>query len=84
MGVIEPIKNEAGQVAIRHYQPAQILSKNMPSGKQYFFDVHNGISMAWVDEGDVAEMLTRKGGCCNSQRLLYDYANQAAVDLWTQ
>lgn len=78
------IKNDTNQVAIRYHQPAQVLSKNTPSGKQYFFDVKAGVSMAWVDETDVSDILTRRGGCCNSKRQLYDYANQAAVDLWSR
>lgn len=80
--MIELIKNEAGQIAIRYFQPAQVLTKQAPSGKQYFFDVKAGVSMAWVDETDVQNLLARRGGCCNSQRQKYDYANQAAVDLW--
>jgi len=78
------IVNEAGQIAIRYYQPAQVLTKQTPSGSQYFFDVKAGVSMAWVEEGDVSNLLARRGGCCNKKRKLYDYANQAAVDLWSK
>lgn len=76
------IKNEVGDVAIRYYQPAQVLTKQAPSGEQYFFDVKAGVSMAWIKEADVQNLLTRRGGCCTKKRQLYDYANQAAVDLW--
>lgn len=78
------ITNNSNQIALRYYQPAQVLAKNTPSGNQYFFDVKAGVSMAWIDPADVDNLLTRKGGCCNKKRKLYDYANQAAVDLWTR
>lgn len=78
------IKNEAGQVAIRYYQPAQVLTKQAPSGRQYFFDVKAGVSMAWVEEKDVSDLRARRGGCCDGQRQKYDYANQEAVNLWAR
>lgn len=78
------ITNSAGDVAIRYYQPAQVLAKNTPTGKQYFFDVKMDVSMAWVDPKDVDNLLARKGGCCNKKRKLYDYANENAVGLWTR
>ena len=78
------IANDSGDVALRYYQPAQILAKDTPTGRQYFFDVKAGVSMAWINPQDVANLLERKGGCCNSRRKLYDYANQAAVDLWSR
>lgn len=78
------ITNDAGQIAIRYYQPAQVVVKRTPSGKQYFFDVKRGVSMAWIDQSDVDDILTRRGGCCNKRRQLYAYANQEAVDLWAR
>lgn len=80
----DTIENEVGQVALRYYQPAQVLTKRTPSGEQYFFDVKAGVSMAWISPQDVDDLLTRRGGCCNGKRQKYDYANQAAVDLWSR
>lgn len=69
---------------MRYYQPAPVLAQNTPSKSDYFFDVKAGVSMAWVKPEDVADLLTRRGGCCNGQRQKFDYANQAAVDLWSR
>lgn len=80
----DPITNDVGQIAIRYYQPAQVLTKNTPSGTQYFFDVKAGVSMAWVEPEDVEALLAKRPRpCCQKARQVYDYANQAAVDLWS-
>lgn len=82
MSASDPITNELGEVAIRYYQPAQVFAQSTPTQTDYFFDVKAGVSMAWVKPEDVANLLARRGGCCNGKRQKYDYANQAAVDLW--
>ncbi|MCP4356802.1 MAG: hypothetical protein GY796_02135 [Chloroflexi bacterium] len=78
------ITNATGEIALRYYQPAQVLANNTPTGKQYFFDVNGDVSMAWVDPRDVDDLLRRRGGCCNKKRKMYTYANENAVGLWTR
>lgn len=81
----EGITNEAGQVAIRYYQPAPVLVQKTPSGTDYYFDVRAAISLAWVKPEDVDNIIQRKRmkECCGGPRSPFDYANEAAVRIWT-
>lgn len=75
--------NEQGEVALKHYQPAQVLVQNTPSGKEYVFTTRANICLAWIQEGDVQSILSRTGGCCGGRRKLFDYANESDVRRWT-
>lgn len=77
--------NAAGEVALKYYQPAQVLAQNTPSGKGYSFAVRASISMSWVDPGDVDNLLGRKAGCnCGGKRRqAFFYANEDDVRRWT-
>lgn len=80
------ITNDAGQVALKYYQPAQVISADTPSKKDYVFVVRASIAMAWVEAGDVANLLARKAGCnCGGgqKRQAYTYANETDVRRWT-
>lgn len=77
------IENDQGQIALRHHQPNQVLLQGNPTKADYVFVVKAAISMAWLDPADVPYALSKRGGCCNSQRQLFDYANEAAVRQWT-
>jgi hypothetical protein len=79
----QPIINAANQTAIRYYQPTPVLVKNTPSGKEYYFNVVAAISMAWVDAEDVQNIIDRRKTCCGgNKRVLFSYANDAAVRIW--
>ena len=77
------IENAQGQVALRYYQPSQAMLQGCPSQAEYVFVPKAAISMAWLDPADVPYALSKRGGCCNSQRQLFDYANETAVRIWT-
>jgi hypothetical protein len=79
------VTNDAGQVALKYYQPAQILAKKAPSGNEYVFAVRADISMSWVSPGDVENLLQRRAGCnCGGRkRQAFFYANEDDVRRWT-
>lgn len=72
------------QVALKYYQPSQVLVQNTPSGKQYVFVVQANISMAYVDADDVDNLLSRKAGCnCGGNKKQAFYrANEDDVRRW--
>jgi len=54
--------NEAGDVALRYYQPAQVIAQRTPSKKDYVFTVKANISLAFVNPADVDNLLGRRCG----------------------
>jgi hypothetical protein len=82
------VKNEAGLVALRHYnsnpsRPIQVGDKIYQSSPQ-----HN-ISLMWVDEGDAEKIINspeNKTKVCNcgggTSQPLFHYANDLDVSLW--
>lgn len=80
-----PITNDAGQTAIKYYQPAnRILVEDTTSGKPCVFTCKASVTMAWVDEADVANLLARRKHCCgNTRRQIFFYANENDVRQWT-
>lgn len=80
-----PQTNPANQTALKYYQPAQVLAQKTPSGSDYVFVPRAGISLAWVNEADVGNLLGRKAGCnCGGKkRQAFFYANEADVRRWT-
>lgn len=81
----DPITNDAGQVALKYYQPAQVLAQKTPTGAGYAFAVRAGISMSWVNPDDAPNLLQRKAGCnCGGKkRQAFFYANESDVRRWT-
>ena len=77
------ITNAAGEVALKYYQPGQVLLQSNPSGREYVATTRANICMAWVDPTDIDHILRKRGGCCNKQRQLFDYANESDVRRWT-
>lgn len=78
----EPIINAQGQTAIVYRQPAPIVA-SMITGKRYHFDVKSAVSLAWIDESDVKDLLNRKKKCCpGASGKIFNYANEAQVKLW--
>lgn len=80
----QPITNDAGQVALKYYQPAQVLAQNTPTGAGYAFAVRASISMSWVSPDDVGNLLARRAGCnCGGKkRQAFFYANEDDVRRW--
>lgn len=77
-------KNEAGQIALKYYQPAQVLVQQTPSGSDYVFVPKASISMAWINQEDVEEVLARYKKCCGGHRKKsFMEANEQDVRIWT-
>lgn len=82
----DPITNDAGQVALKYYQPAQVLAQQTPTGAGYAFAVRANIAMSWVHPDDVENLLARRVGCnCGGSRKkqAFSYANESDVRRWT-
>lgn len=80
----QAITNDAGQVALKYYQPAQVLAQNTPTGTGYAFAVRASISMSWVNADDVENLLARRAGCnCGGKKKqAFYYANEDDVRRW--
>lgn len=76
------IRNEAGQVALAYFQPSP---KMVTVGKtSYVFTPQFAVSLAWVDEKDVAALLAMKKECCGgSENPMFRYATDGQVRTWT-
>lgn len=81
----DQITNEAGEVALKYHNQAQVLSPpDTPSGKRYVFVVKANISMAWVDAQDVDHLLKITKQCCgNNRKQQFFLANENDVRRWT-
>lgn len=71
-------------VALKYYQPTQVLVKATPSGAEYVFVPKANISMAYVQPEDVDNLLVRKAGCnCGgSKKQAFHYANEDDKRRW--
>lgn len=75
--------DDRGWVAMKHYQPGQVLIQSMPSGHEYVAHTRANICLTFVCPEDVPAVLAKQGGCCNKKRQLFDFANEADVRRWT-
>lgn len=69
-----------GKVALTYYQPIPKLVSLQ--GKSVYFDCQYGISMAFVDEGDVEPLLSVLGGCCGGKKTIIHLASQVQYEHW--
>jgi|WetSurMetagenome_2_1015567.scaffolds.fasta_scaffold00049_74 hypothetical protein len=76
------IKNDSGQVAIAYYQPSP---KMITIGnKGIVFVAQHAVSMAWVDEADVPQVLAITKSCCGGNiHPAFRYATEGQVRVWT-
>jgi len=81
------IKNSEGLVALKYHQPIQKFVSDVPSKTSgYVFQVKANIAMAWVQEIDVPNILsrTKTSGCCGAKKApAFSYANENDVRQWT-
>ena len=68
------------KVALRFAQPIPKLVK--VNNKQYYFECQFGVSLAFVDEAEVPEMLGFRGGCCGKQSFVISLASEAVYKHW--
>lgn len=77
--------NDIGQIALKYYQPGQILVQRTPSKTDYVFQTRANICMAWVNLEDVENILARNSRpCCGGHtKKIFSYANESDVRRWT-
>lgn len=79
------ILNDKNQVAIVHLfsNPRNVLLNG--DKVLYHFEPQRQISLAWVNQEHVGQVLEIRDGCssCGSKRRLFRLASQQEVDLWT-
>lgn len=76
------IRNEQGQIAIAYRQPIPHVVK--VNGTNYLFDVKSAVSMAWINEGDVEEILRIIKVCCGGNKTnTYHHATDGQVNVWS-
>lgn len=77
-----------GQTALI-FQHQNHLPRNEPTyssaaGPMYAFETRNGISLAWVADGHVGQMLQDWHGCCGRRYHQFRVATPSEVTLWEQ
>lgn len=78
--------NEQGEVALKYWQPGQVIAADTPTKKDYVFVVKANISLAWINPDDVGSLLSRKAGCnCggSKKKPAFSYANESDVRRWS-
>lgn len=76
------IKNEQGQIAVVYHQP--IPQVVMVNGTRYFFDVKRAVSLAWVNEEHIGNILSITKTCCGGNvHTVYRYATPSQVNVWS-
>lgn len=69
-----------GKVAVWYYMPSP---KAIQIGKKVIvFSCEHAVSMAFVDEEDVAPLLAYRGGCCGKQRQVVYLATEVLYSHW--
>lgn len=74
------IYNENGKAVLRYYQPTPKLVR--VGGESVYFDAQHGISLAFVDENLVPQLLGYRGGCCGGQKQVIFAATQTQYQHW--
>lgn len=76
------VKNEQGQIALVYYQP--IPQTVRVNSFVYPFVIKNTISMAWVNEEHVPNILGITKSCCGGNtKNVFHYASDGQVRVWS-
>jgi len=73
-------KTPEGKVVVIYYQP--MPKRVNVQGIEIYFDCQHGLSLAFVDESQVAPMLAFKGGCCGGKRQVIYLATEVQYKHW--
>jgi hypothetical protein len=79
----EMIKNSDGLVAMQHYNTNPRTVKIDRDRTMYSFIPKFNVSMAWIKEEHVSDLLAARGKmCCGKKGNLFYLASQINVNLW--
>ena len=75
------VVNDAGQVAVKYFQP---LDQDLKiRDKTYHFRVKKSLSIAWVDTEDVDSVLNVVKECCGGNRMrVFRLEHETHVKRW--
>ena len=80
----EMIKNSDGLVAIQHYSSNPKTVEIHRDKTMYVFVPRLNVSMAWVKEEHVSDLLSFRGKvCCGKKGQMFYLASLINVNLWT-
>lgn len=76
------IKNAQGQIAVAYYQP---VPKAIQVGNvRYIFDVKRAVSLAWVNEEHLNQILSVTKTCCGGNKnVVCRPATPSQVNVWS-
>lgn len=77
------VTNSSGMVGMVNKQPVQKYVK--VGSNEYVFTVNRAISFAWINPGDVDQILAIKGCNCpnSSNTSVFSLANEAQERIWS-
>ena len=76
------IKNEQGQTALVYYQPIDRVI--MAGDIRYVFVTKRAVSLAWVNEEHIGQILSITKTCCGGNvKAVYHYATPSQVNVWS-
>lgn len=73
-------KNPDGKVVVIYYQP--MPKRVQVNSNDIYFDCQHGLSLAFVDEGLVDQLLAFRGGCCGGKRQVIYLASETQYKHW--
>ena len=74
--------NRDGLIALQHYN-SNAKSVPMSDGTVYSFTPQHNVSLAWIQEKHVPEMLNKRAKiCCGKTKPLCFPASQVNVNIW--
>lgn len=77
------VTNEAGQTALKYRLPVPVIAKNTPSQTEYRFTVKANLSIAWINQEDIDNLINRKKTCCGgTTHKLFRYASEDEARRW--
>lgn len=72
--------NSEGKVAIRYFQPTPKMVRI--GAELIYFDCQHGISMAFVRENLVPQLIAFRGGCCGQKQQVMFEATEVQYSHW--
>lgn len=75
------VYTEDGKVVVRYEQPMP-KAVQLNQDTMVFFDCQYGISLAFVNEDIVPQLLNAEGGCCGGKHKIISLASAVAYSHW--